>query len=69
MHNAKLETSERLRRVYKLLKLSRRPLSTRDIIRLANVCAVNSIMSELEANGIRYRCDREDNVYYYSLEG
>jgi hypothetical protein len=50
MHYAKLDKSERLQRVDEFLD-DGIPHSTRDIIVGANVCAVNSAISELRRNG------------------
>jgi hypothetical protein len=66
MHNARLERSDRLRRVLNLLLLG--PHTTWQISREAGVCAVNSIIAELRANGIpvNCRCLRR-GVFEYSL--
>ena len=50
MHAARLDRSPRLQRVYDLLS-DGREYSTRDIIRGAEVCAVNSCIAELRENG------------------
>jgi len=50
MHHARLDRSPRLQRVYDLLSDGAEH-STRDIIRDAEVCAVNSVISELRENG------------------
>lgn len=58
IHAAKLESSPRLQRVLNALYFAggfiggEGWLSTRDIISIANVCAVNSAIAELRANGI-----------------
>lgn len=65
MHAAKLDKSDRLRRVASLLKRHKKPLSTRDIIEKANVCAINSIISELRCNGYDIKCHRTGSVWYY----
>lgn len=67
MNAARLSKSDRLRRVASLLKKSRKPLSTMDIISKANVCAVNSIVSELRANGMAIDCNRIGDVWYYKV--
>ena len=68
MHAAKLHKSDRLQRVHTVLKaVSPRWFSTRDIIEIANVCAVSSIASELRANGVNIECRREGNVWSYRL--
>ena len=55
MHNAQLKSSGRLQRVLAVLSCGE-PKTTRQIIREAHVCAVNSIVSELRANGIDIEC-------------
>lgn len=64
MHYAIITNSKRLQRVDKLLK-SGREYSTLDIVTKARVCAVNSIISELRANGRRIACQRRGDVWYY----
>ena len=56
MHNATLNNSARLRRVMAVLA-DGKPHSTRDIMREANVCAVNSCVSELRENNIAVQCE------------
>ena len=67
MHSAILAKSTRLQRVYKLLK-DGKPHTTRDIIRKASVCAVNSVVAELRSNGVNIACQREGDVWRYWLE-
>lgn len=69
MNYARLENSARLQRTLKALE-SGDWKSTRDLIRTANVCAVNSCISELRANGfeISTRCFGKGR-YEYKLEG
>ena len=55
MHAASLERSERLRRVRELLSDGAEH-STLEIVRIARVCAVNSIVAELRANGCAIEC-------------
>ena len=55
MHAARLEKSLRLKRVFDLLADGREH-STQDIVRGAEVCAVNSIVAELRANGLVIEC-------------
>lgn len=66
MHSATLNGSRRLQRVRKLLA-DGKPHSTMEIIQRANVCAVNSIVSELRANGMAIDCRREGRRWYYRL--
>lgn len=71
MHNAKLENSDRLRRVYNALLAG--PKTTLQLIREAQVCAVNSIVAELKAppNNIPivYKCLRRGIFEYSITEG
>jgi len=54
---AKLETSDRLQRVLRLLIDERhRWLTTRTILRRAGVCAVNTVIAELRENGAEIDC-------------
>ena len=55
MHAARADRSARLRRVLEVL-LDGREHSTRDLVVAAEVCAVNSIVAELRANGYRILC-------------
>lgn len=57
MHYAKIDSSERLQRVRDVLADGRWH-STIDIIIGAGVCAVNSCISELRANGFVIACRR-----------
>ena len=66
MRAAKLTQSDRLQRVLSVLMDYRRH-TTRDIIKKAHVCAVNSIISELRANGVRIICERKGNKWFYEL--
>ena len=65
MNAASLE-SPRLRRTLRVLKRRKRS-STLDIVRLAGVCAVNSVIAELRQNGYNIDCKREGGVWWYSL--
>lgn len=67
MHAARLEQSERLQRVADLLADGRR-YTTLDIVMAAGVCAVNSCVAELRANGMAIRCWREGNKWFYQME-
>ena len=55
MHAARLGSSARLQRVHDLLS-SGLEYSTLDILRLARVCAVNSIVAELRHGGAEIEC-------------
>lgn len=73
MHAARLDSSPRLQRVHALLSdgIER---STLDIMAGAQVCAVNSCVAELRANGFRIECrQRRDpttgqRVWLYHME-
>ena len=70
MHAAKLDKSDRLKRTVKAMVHARErgaELSTRGIMREANVCAVNSVISELRANGFNITAKRRGKYWYYSL--
>lgn len=64
MHAARLSKSDRLQRVNDLLA-DGREYSTMEIILLANVCAVNSIASELRHNGVDIRCRQEGTGKFF----
>lgn len=69
MKAAKLEKSERLQLVLSLLEDGRWH-STLDIVIGAGVCAVNSCVAELRANGLRIACRRVGrDRFEYRLEG
>jgi len=67
MNAANIERSDRLARVADLLAQSGE-LSTLEIIKQANVCAVNSIVSELRQNGYDITCQRRGEKWFYKLE-
>ncbi len=72
MHAARLHHSGRLQRVHALLR-DGRERSTFDIIRRARVCAVNSCIAELRANGARITCRqivsvRGERIFVYRME-
>jgi len=64
MHAATLESSSRLQRVDDLLSDGLEH-STWEIMQSAHVCAVNSCISELRANGHDITCRRRGDVFYY----
>jgi hypothetical protein len=55
IHYAKVENSDRLRRVLGVLS-DGRSHSTMELITEAQVCAVNSCIAELRMNGFRIDC-------------
>lgn len=65
MNAARLESSDRLQRVARFLRKQRRWVSTMEIIQGANVCAVNSIVAELRANGKSIPCKRVGSAWFY----
>jgi hypothetical protein len=67
MHAARIETSPRLQRVLETLQRGGR-WTTRELIETAHVCAVNSAVAELRANGYPITCERRKNVWLYWLE-
>lgn len=67
MHAAKVESSARLTRVLRALKRKKK-LSTRELIQRTDLCAINSIVSELRQNGYQIKCTREGMVWFYELE-
>ena len=64
MNSASLSTSKRLQRVATLLSDGREH-STRDIMRGANVCAVNSCVAELRDNGRDIVCFMRGGIWLY----
>lgn len=66
MKAARLSSSSRLQRVLKVLK-DRKSHSTMNIIKQANVCAVNSIVSELRHNGVAIQCSRKGDKWFYKI--
>ena len=68
MHAARLTKSKRLKRVMSVLK-DRNKHSTWNIMITAKVCAVNSVVSELRANGKDIVCRRVGDVWFYRLVG
>ena len=66
MHAARLGGSGRLQRVLRLLS-DGRAYSTREIIQGADVCAVNSCISELRANGIAIMSHVSRGIWFYRL--
>ena len=66
MHAATLDRSNRLQRLRAVLR-DRKPHSTRDLVRRAHICAVNSAISELRCNNLDITCQRNGGVWYYQL--
>ncbi len=66
MNAAHLSKSDRLQRVFNLLSKGGEH-TTLEIIQKAGVCAVNSIISELRANGFDISCERRANKWFYRM--
>lgn len=64
MNYAKIANSPRLQRVDALLSDGEWH-STRDIVRGADVCAVNSAIAELRANGREIESRTQNRIWYY----
>ena len=67
MNAASIEKSARLNRVLDLLSRGGE-FTTLDIIKQANVCAVNSIIAEIRQNGYDITCQRRGDKWFYTLE-
>jgi len=67
MKAANYENSPRLQRVAQLLA-DGKEYTTRAIIRLAHVCAVNSVISELRVAGFVVHCQQRGRRWYYRME-
>ena len=71
MHHGRLSTSPRLQRALRVLQAADGEISTYELSRQADVCAVNSVIAELRANGAEITCRqaREDGRmrFYYTL--
>lgn len=71
MNAARLDESPRLQRVLDVLS-DGRSHTTREIVAAADVCAVNSCVAELRANGVGVSCsqgfERGRRVFRYRLE-
>ena len=70
IHFARLDHSPRLQRTLDFLRqCGNRGATTMEIIRGANVCAINSIAAELRHNGYIVRCENQGKIFRYFLEG
>ena len=70
---AKLSSSSRLKRALKALREADGEISTRELLRQADICAVNSVIDELRQNGAEITCrqaheDGERRFYYTLLK-
>lgn len=66
MNAAAIGSSERLQRVHNLLS-DGKPRTTLEIVVGAQVCAVNSCVAELRANGLDIACWRKGKHFYYQM--
>lgn len=66
MNAASVAKSKRLKRVLAVLNDGKEH-TTRDLVVLAEVCAVNSIIAELRVNGYQIDCRRDGDVWLYRL--
>lgn len=69
MHHACLHTSPRLRRTLKVLQEAQGEMTTYELSRAADICAVNSVIAELRENGAEITCrqavkDGQRRFYY-----
>lgn len=69
MHHADSEKSARLKRVLRVLRGRRSPISSWQLTADARTVAVGTCVSELRANGYAIECERADGVYWYRLLG
>ena len=75
IHAADVAESKRLQAVLEALRSSEDGLTTREIIARTGTCAVNSVISELRANGFGIECrymgkSKEGmRIYNYRLTG
>ncbi|MBF9049914.1 hypothetical protein GTA62_12920 [Roseobacter sp. HKCCD9010] len=72
MHHARLHTSPRLRRALKVLQEARGEITTYELSRAADICAVNSVIAELRENGAEITCRQAirdgQRLFYYRLK-
>lgn len=66
IHYARIENSPRLQRLDRFLQDGKWH-STREVMRGADVCAVNTAVDELRENGRNVRCERRGRYWYYRM--
>lgn len=70
MHAARISASPRLQRVLRVLS-DGKPHTTRDIVRRAQVMAVNACVAELRFHGAEIHCDQRRvngaRRFYYTM--
>ena len=71
MHHGKLSSSPRLQRALRTLQRAKGEISTRELAERAEICAVNSTVAELRANGAKITCRQVfkdgKRVFFYTL--
>lgn len=71
MHHARLSQSPRLQRTLRVLQEANGEISTYELSRRAEICAVSAVIAELRVNGADIRCrqDAKDGKrrFFYSL--
>jgi hypothetical protein len=67
LHYSNAATSPRLRRALAALREYPAGLTTRQWLRKAHICAVNSVAAELRAQGYPVLCTPEGKLYRYRL--
>jgi len=71
MHFGRLSTSPRLQRTLAVLRRAGGEISTYELARQADICAVNSVIAELRANGAEITCRQEvrdgKRRFFYTL--
>ena len=71
MHSATLSASPRLRRTLAVLEEAGGWISTRALLRAADICAVNSVVAELRDNGCTIDCEQRveggERRWFYRL--
>ena len=67
MNAANFDKSDRLQRVFKLLRRGGE-YTTLDIVTKAQVCAVNSVIAELRQPGHDISCQRRGDKWFYRLK-
>lgn len=66
MNHARLDSSDRLQRTLRALRVHKE-LSTLDLSRAAGIVAVSAAVSELRANGFDVRARQVNRVWFYRL--
>ena len=71
MRSARLDKSDRLQRTLAVLKAAGGEISTYELSRKADVCAVNSVVAELRENGAEIICRQQvikgERRFFYTL--